>query len=411
MDRLPDRTSGRKRDAHSVTSSPSPPPSHYVARAATADSEEPTNKRIRREEASRDTTAVRHNGHSYSYGVASDQSQVQYGDRYNHVYNYNGCPSKPCDGQGSRQEEERGRPDDVAQALETLAFAQMEERRETITKSYSKTCEWLFQKQEYLDWRDTAKMSEHFGFFWIKSKPGAGKSTLMKFFKSAKEQLPNDNVISFFFNARGEALEKPLEGLYRSLIHQLMTKIPRLQHHLGVAGNSTSHHQTWSLESLKSVFAEAVMHLEQDRLTCLIDALDECPEVEIREMIEFFEELGESAAKKRIELRVCFSSRYYPHVTMNKCQDMLLDRQAGHEEDITKYVKSKLKTRKGKTGEELRQAVQAKAQGVFVWVVLVVRIPNKESDRGSNNASLRKCLDHIPSELHKLFEEILQKGI
>lgn len=288
----------------------------------------------------------------------------------------------------------------------------MEERRDTISKSYSNTCEWLFQKQEYLDWRDTAKMSEHFGFFWIKSKPGAGKSTLMKFFfKSAKVELPDDNVISFFFNARGEALEKSLEGLYPSLIHQLMTQIPLLQHHLRVAGTGTSQYQTCSLEPLKAVFAEAVMHLEQDRLACLIDELDECPEVEIREMIEFFEEFRELAADKRIELRVCFSSRYYPHVTMNKCQDMLLDRQAGHEEDITKYVKSKLKTRKGKTGEELRQAMQAKAQGVFMWFVLVVRILNKESDRGSNNASLRKCLDRSPSESHKLFEDILQRGI
>ena len=89
-----------------------------------------------------------------------------------------------------------------------------------------------------------------------------------------------------------------------------MTQIPRLQDHLRVAGNSTSQYQAWSLGSLKAVFAEAVMHLERDRLTCLIDALDECPEVEIREMIEFFEELGESAAEKEIELRVCFSSRY-----------------------------------------------------------------------------------------------------
>lgn len=268
------------------------------------------------------------------------------------------------------------------------------------------------QMHEYLNWRDSAKMSEHYGFFWIKSKPGAGKSTLMKFFfKSAKERLPDDNVISFFFNARGEALEKSLEGLYRSLIYQLLTQIPRLQHHLRTARNGTPRPQNWSLESLKSIFAEAVMHLEQDRLTCLIDALDECPEAEIREMIGFFEELGESAADKRIELRVCFSSRHYPHVSMGKCQDMLLDGQPGHDEDITKYVKSKLKVRNGKTGDDLRQAVQAKAQGVFLWVVLVVSILNKESDHGSNNTRLRRCLDQIPSELHKLFEDILQRGV
>jgi ankyrin repeat protein len=46
-----------------------------------------------------------------------------------------------------------------------------------------------------------------------------------------------------------------------------------------------------------------------------------------------------------------------------------------------------------------------------MWVVLVVRILNEEKDRGCNIASLRKCLDQIPSELHKLFEDILQRGV
>jgi hypothetical protein len=212
MDRLPDRTNSRKRDAHSVASSPSPPPSRYNARTAPG-SEDPSSKRIRREEASRDITDGRPNGHTYSHGFASDRAQVQYGDRHNHVYNYNGCRSRPCDGLSSQQEEERDEPDNIAQALETLAFAKMEERRDTISRSYSNTCEWLFQKHEFLNWRNPTKMSEHYGFFWIKSKPGAGKSTLMKFFfKSAKEQLPKDKVISF--SSTREV--KPLRSLSRA---------------------------------------------------------------------------------------------------------------------------------------------------------------------------------------------------
>jgi hypothetical protein len=409
MDRLPDCSNNRKRDSRSAASSSFPLPPHPGA-YATPESDEPANKRTRREEVSLGAIAGHHNGHTYSHGIANDSAEVQYGDRHKHVYNSNACHSHPRDGPHARLEEEQDEPDDVVQALESLAFAQMEERRDTISRSYSNTCEWLFQKPEYLSWRDSAKMSQHYGFFWIKSKPGAGKSTLMKFFfRSAKERLPDDHFISFFFNARGESLENPLEGLYRSLLYQLLTKIPRLQNVSGMAMNAK--HQTWSLAALKSVFAEAVMNLEHDHLTCLIDALDECPEVEIREMIEFFEELGQAAVDKGVELRVCFSSRHYPHVTMGKCQHMLLDGQSGHEQDITKYVKSKLRAGNGKTGEALREAVQKKSQGVFMWVVLVVRILNKESDRGCNNASLRKCLDRIPNELHELFEDILKRGM
>jgi hypothetical protein len=230
----------------------------------------------------------------------------------------------------------------------------------------------------------------------------------MKFLlRSAEKQLPVDQVVSFF-NARGETLEKSLEGLYRSLLYQILTKFPRLQELLRA---SEPQPQAWSVESLKAMFTQTVMNLDQDRLTCLIDALNECPEAEIRDLIDFFEELGEAVTDKKIEFRVCFSSRHYPHVTMENCQHLLLDGQAGHEQDIAKYVKSKLKVRKDKTGENLRDAVQNKAQGVFMWVVLVVRILNEERDRGCNIAGLRKCLDRIPSELHKLFEDILQRGV
>jgi hypothetical protein len=50
-----------------------------------------------------------------------------------------------------------------------------------------------------------------------------------------------------------------------------------------------------------------------------IDALDECPESEIRDLVEFFEDLSEVAAAKGIRFRVCFSSRHYPNVSLEKC--------------------------------------------------------------------------------------------
>jgi ankyrin repeat protein len=199
------------------------------------------------------------------------------------------------------------------------------------------------------------------------------------------------------------------------LLRQLLTAVPRLKEVLKpLAGaNSTpkSWQEDWHLENLKTLFREAVMKLGPDRVTCFIDALDECPEVEIRDMIEFFEELGESTAKEVIGLRVCFSSRHYPQITMMKCQPMILDGQVGHEDDIARFVKSKLKVREGKQAQEVRTAVQAKAKGVFIWVVLVVRILNAESDSGTSNAKLRTCLDRIPAELHDLFQDILQRGI
>ncbi|KAM0696878.1 hypothetical protein Q7P36_002949 [Cladosporium allicinum] len=439
-------TDKRRRRSPSPASSPSPGPSRPSAQLTVypdrhldkrqrrdGDSSDPTTGplpgHLVRDDSTRDHARVlygnaydqrninQHEGNHFEGGQAQDSARVHNGNHYGPVNNYHYPPnsgSVPDAGQKSQDQSQNQSQSDLALAMESLSFVRMENRQANIQKAYLSTCKWIFEKNEYRNWRNTDLASEHKGFFWIKSKPGAGKSTLMKFLvQSASKQLPEDHIISFFFNARGELLERSLEGLYRGLLHQLLTAVPRLQEVLNHQEIASFAHQAWPLNSLKTLFSEAVAKLGQDRVTCFIDALDECPEAEIRDMIEFLEELSESTAEEDIGLRVCFSSRHYPQITMLKCQPMVLDGQDGHENDIARYVKSKLKVRKGKTktAEEVRIAVQTKAKGIFMWVVLVVRILNKESDRGSNNAELRKCLDRIPSELHDLFQDILQRGI
>lgn len=383
-----------------AAASPNPPESTRTDDLSTLEREEPARKHARRDETVGPYTSVQRMGHSYSGGTASENAQVHYGDSYNTYY-----------GVASTSISEGGQLD-ISSVLESLCFAQMDARRETISGPHANTCKWVFSREEYTNWRRSESMPAHHGFLWIKSKPGAGKSTLMKFMlRSAKRQLRDDKVISFFFNARGDILERSLEGFYRGLLYQLLTCIPRLQDVLINANVAGYMRHGWPLAGLKSLLIEAVLALGQERLTCFIDALDECPETEVRDMIEFFEDLGESTAEEHINMRVCFSSRHYPRVSIARCQHLMLDGQEGHQQDIEKYVQSKLKVRKSRTADDLKVAVQDKASGVFMWVVLVVRILNQESDHGKNNAALRSCLDRIPGRLHDLFQDILHRGM
>jgi hypothetical protein len=108
----------------------------------------------------------------------------------------------------------------------------------------------------------TEKLSEHHGFLWVKGKPGAGKSILMKFlFSNAKESAkanPNVMVISFFFNARGDHLEKSTIGLYRSLLFQILKKAPDLRGVLDGLGHNAHRlieDYGWQIETLKGTLA------------------------------------------------------------------------------------------------------------------------------------------------------------
>lgn len=293
--------------------------------------------------------------------------------------------------------------------MEALKFEQMDVRQDTIAKAHASTCRWIFERLEYQDWRNVDKMKEHRGFLWIKSKPGAGKSTLMKFvLKSAGQQFQGDTVASFFFNARGSTLERSVEGMYRSLLHQLLSAKPRLQRTLRARG---TRNPDWSVHALQDIFEEVVLALTEDEhITCIVDALDECDAADIRAMVEFFEELGNVAVARDIQFRVCFSSRHYPHVELAHCQELILEGQEGHQQDISDYIKSKLRIGTTKLATEIKSEVLQRAQGVFLWVVLVVGILTKETDRG-NNHQLRRRLKEIPDGLHELFDDILRRGV
>jgi ankyrin repeat protein/nucleoside phosphorylase len=304
---------------------------------------------------------------------------------------------------------------DVRKArLEALHFIQLDTRHNTIENAHAATCEWFLNNSEYVDWQDRKKLPEHHGFLWIKGKPGAGKSTIMKFaYTHAKKDAGGSIAISYFFNARGEHLEKSTCGMYRSLLFQLLSKLPRLQAVLSTIEAAYLQHTSpdlWTAECLQSLFRKTIERLEGQRLTCFVDALDECEknEDQVREMVGFFEELGECAVKDKIRLLVCFSSRHYPHITINKSVELTLEIQQGHSDDIIKYVNSKLKVARSKRIDRIKIDVQEKSQGIFLWVVLVIPILKKAWDHGQVDA-LDKCLRQIPRDLDELFNDMLSR--
>jgi len=274
--------------------------------------------------------------------------------------------------------------------LESLRFDQIDSRQMTIKKAHAKTCKWLLEKSEFLDWLNATKLVEHHGFLWIKGNPGTGKSTLMKFaLASARKMMKDKIIISFFFNARGEDLEKSTVGMYRSLLLQLLERIPELQDifdSLGLTTLSSSGHHQWSVEPLKELFMQAIQSLGRFSLVCFIDALDECNELQIRDMVSLFESIGGLAVSAGIQFQICFSSRHYPHISIQKGLDLVLEAQEGHNQDITNYLDSELKIGHSKLAEQIRGELQEKASGVFMWVVLVVQILNKEHDEGRIHA-------------------------
>jgi hypothetical protein len=282
----------------------------------------------------------------------------------------------------------------------------------TIKIAHAKTCRWLLKNMQYLNWLDMTKLGQHHGFLWIKGNAGTGKSTLMKYaWANACRNMKDRIVLAFFFNARGEDIEKSTIGTYRSLLLQLLGRLPALHSvfdSLELSASTFSTDYQWSIEPLKTLFEQAVRALGQSSVVCFIDALDECEQEQIREMMQFFERIGELAVSTGIRFQVCFSSRHYPHITIRNGLELVLEGQEGHTQDITNYIESELRIGKSRIAQQIRADLQEKASGIFMWVVLVVGILNKEFDDGQMHV-LRRKLKAIPSDLHELFRDILTR--
>ncbi|KAI6453281.1 hypothetical protein MCOR17_009311 [Pyricularia oryzae] len=271
---------------------------------------------------------------------------------------------------------------DITQKLiERLYFDRIDDRLTNLRAAQSNICRWFYNTPKYLAWRDTSIPSLHSGFLWIKGNPGTGKSTLMKLlFKEARAKAKHDPskiTLSFFFLARGTIEEKSTQGLYRSFLYQLFEKAKDLESSLewmtfsgakGIADNG------WNEEALKQTFDHAVSEFQDRSLTIFVNALDD---------------------------------RYYPDIRTEEENQIALEAEEGHDEDIKKYIKAAFKIGGKKQVKSLRLEVFNKSSGIFLWVVLVLELFVNGNDISVQ--AMSKRLRALPPGLDDLFEKIITR--
>ena len=242
----------------------------------------------------------------YRNNVARDNARVHYGDQ--HHYHY----AKP-------EIIPETREDLMKQLLESLSFPQKNYRFTTIEPAYRETCQWLFETPEYTRWRNRDLRGVHNRILWLKGKPGTGKSTITKCaLEHANTMYPDERNIYFFFNARGDKLEKCTEGMFRSLLHQIAQDVPSLLQSVDTEAVEGYDRTGWPIDLLRSLFRQAVLFLASNvQLNCYIDALDEGEdEDQTRVIVGLFEELAETAVSNNTHLSIYFASRHYPNITV-----------------------------------------------------------------------------------------------
>ncbi|EWY85755.1 hypothetical protein FOYG_12865 [Fusarium oxysporum NRRL 32931] len=311
----------------------------------------------------------------------------------------------------------------ISAAIESLHFNGMDSRRECITPPSIHTGQWLFQNPTFLVWQKSTHARER--LFFIKGKPGAGKSTLMK--EAVRKTISGFKArgccASFFVNARNSSPDSLLEcsrsGVLRSLLYQLLTYYenfcidtqskPSTTLMMNIRGKAAISSSKWRDREMESLLIDVlgVLDLARVPVYIFVDAVDELGLVAERVEIEFWKNLVHSENFR--DMRVCLSCRYYPHISTTIGLELFLD--AYNSPDIFSYINLRFERHipitEGHWASELCKKIYSLSSGVFLWVVLVVDAVCAKYDQGFGLQSLTRIVEETPKELNEVYGQVL----
>jgi hypothetical protein len=300
--------------------------------------------------------------------------------------------------------------------LDMLYFPEMFARQESMMRRSPGTYEWVFSgkleksnKKKELQGRISCwlRNTDKNNIFWIQGKPGSGKSSLVSFImgdRRTKECMQpwagghDPHIFSFFFWNPGSSLQKTMLGLRRSLLWQLCKAKPVIIEKL-LSRDFTLMYSPFTHDKLALVLDQALSYYQEECVLFLIDGLDEC-EGNHNDLLDELHSMRFGQRNK-----ICLSSR--PEEALRRRLEPLpfVRLQDLNYRDIFKYARKKLQIG-GDPESELASRVAEKAEGVFLWAVLVCdSLSSGVIAKDSENNMLRRL--HIyPRGLDDLFHRM-----
>ncbi|RFU80831.1 vegetative incompatibility het-e-1 [Trichoderma arundinaceum] len=324
----------------------------------------------------------------------------------------------------------------VAHAIAAgIQFKNIQTREEAISKNFEATFSWIFRKEppkkdDVPMWSSFPKWLEDDSenVYWITGKPGSGKSTMMKLIlqqKSFWEGLPQSTgslrllLVKYYAWLSGDTLQKSLEGLKRTIIFQALKQYPELLPVLTPRRwafcqvlRSISGLPMWEAWEVEESF-EALLSScgETIKLILFIDGLDEfdMPPIQLIEYIRYMK------ARCHTGLKVCAASRPWTEFQDEFNEGPRLQMHLLTQDDIRTFITEKFKTNRGfleqqqlssEAATQLLADIAHRANGVFLWVSIVVQHLLALFSEGQLISQAWQTLEALPTKISSLYDTI-----
>ena len=308
--------------------------------------------------------------------------------------------------------------------LRSLYFDSIRDRHANVAFSHEKTFNWVWDPSSRTELEKWMRFEN--GIHWIAGKAGSGKSTLMKFILNHSQTMAllkswagTKRLVtaSFFFWSVGTAMQKSQEGLFRSLLYEILRQCPDLIGTVCAPKLATfrpfeNNLEPWTQQELWQAIGQFKEQVGgRARFCFFIDGLDEYDGDPDR-IVDVLESL-----RNWPDIKLCVSSRPWNEFVdaFGRPSDPQLALEDLTREDIKAYVWHTLENSsrfvalkaRDARGQDLVQEIVDKARGVFLWVVLVVRSLLNGLRNADRICDLQRRLREFPDTLEKYFGHIL----
>lgn len=274
-------------------------------------------------------------------------------------------------------------------------------------------------------WLSSAQSDQ---IFWVKGKPGSGKSTLMKAVRDHRDLtsllLPwtdgkDPIVAAHSFWIAGAAMQKSVEGLIRALLHGIVSALdakddqdlellkmiqpdPWLKKRKG---------PPWGYQKLTEMLDRACSNVEV-KILFIIDGLDECDASEHSQLLSILVGL-----RAHVGVKVLVSSRPWPIFVRQLSagpqiliQDLTCSEMRTYAQDILTEAEASQQLpcdfrQRSSNACKLVLEIVSRAEGVFLWTALVLKELASEVRKGRSAAVLIKSVFDYPNGIEEYFRK------